>query len=580
MNTISNFNSELFAPLGVLKVWADGFGIQLTKTQRDKLGHLHTPYNIYPHLLREVIIEQLDGLLLDSYHECLKQVIPATIEDVCKLVRETSFFTMTPAEVEAFIWGELYAVAFTEAYYYLHQQEHYLPSLLQMMGSNDSRHATAIALTHLDDDPEWRTFYQTLDKADKDKLWRWRNTELPNLSSLKALFNTAELTVATRQRFFTILLHARFLDSFKPKKDPKEQDEDTPATPAQLMFEGIRLRHLNRDTRIILPCTIDRTEQQKAEALWAYELLDGWHMAAKEAKNGNIESACKRCLQLLDVAPTLGPSEQDALIYFSLMIGAMKDKDGDAVLLRNAKNLGILFGSEQPHNHVDERTKQPHKERNDFVKQYEIEELQRDFNSLFPEAEVDYSHVQPENHVAYIGEPSFSLAKRKSKVGDSELRLEQLSQAIAYREYNKAKVLLKQTTNINFGNYTRGHTPLVIALQNYNDSKSEEDAKIVSLVLDKCELDPMAHKEVLQTRTDKYKITPLSLAIEANEPEFVRRLLELGADPSQRFSQRFIRPIDYVRQRLQLFHMSGDKQRAEQTTVIGQALMDAASEAV
>lgn len=554
----------LLAPLSILKIWADGFGIQLNEEQRYEVTNIHTAYNRYKYLPQELVTDQLKGLVTESYQNALTQIIPATINDVIENVRETCFFAMTPKQIEDYVWGEIYAVAFAEALFFVHHNEKYLPSLLQMMKSDDSRHATSVALEHLDNDPTWREFKSTLDKAAIDKLWRWRTMELASLTTLKALLSSNKLSEESRQRFFTILLHARFLDSFKPKPKKEESEQG----PSELLFASIRFRHLNRDLRLPLPQQVTHTEQEKEQCLWAYDLLKGWQRANQDFNKGDVKGACRRYTQLLKLSPTLKPAEQRGLIHCAMMVASMKDKNGDAPLLRKAKNLAIVYGFDPAHDHFDERDKDAYKQRNDFVKEYEVEELQRDCKRIFPKASVDYSRVRPIIPVAYYEETNFTAPARKSKIGDSDVALEQLSQAIQHRQYDQLVKLLKQTKNLRFGNYARGHTPLIIALQNYIRSRSEKDENTVFMLLEAYKTNALLHKAAIQTRTDRLKLTPLGLAIESNHPAFVEKLLELGASVNQRFSQHFCTPLEYAEHQLVLFGLSGDEVEATKAKTI------------
>ncbi|WP_411369046.1 ankyrin repeat domain-containing protein [Pseudidiomarina salilacus] len=534
--------TTLFAPLKILKVWADGFGLRLTEKQRNELDSLHTAYNRYNHLIDEVIINQLKGLVTDSYLRELKQMLSSSISNLAQKLLQTSFFAMTPREIEEFIWGELYAIEFTNALCHIHTCENYLPSLQQMMSKNNSRHATAVALDAVKNDPAWQVFKSSLDKDAIDRLRCWRTTELASFEKIKELLQEAStLKQENQQRFFTILLHARLLDSFKPKE--KENEEAREKTPAECLFEGILLRHSNCDLRLFLPPEQPRTNDEKKLCLWDYDLLQTWRQAKQDFENGDITKACKTCSELLELSICFGPEEQEALTHFSLLLGSMRGKKGDAPLLKKAKNLGIIFGFEQPHDHVSEYPKEAHKQLPNFVKQYEIEQWQRDCKKLFPNAKVDYGKVRPKMLIARFDELKFDLAKRKSRIGDSALSLEQLSQAIQHRQYDTFQALMAQTFRLDFAISERGYSPLVIALQNYLDTRSEADAEIVLKLLQKVKKDRYRISEIVGTRTDEQKLTPLGLAIQCNRPDFVEHLLALGADANQRLSEQFRTPL-------------------------------------
>ncbi|MFC0444266.1 ankyrin repeat domain-containing protein [Pseudidiomarina halophila] len=570
----------LLAPLNILKVWAEGFGIQLTDDQRYEINNIHTAYNRYAHLPYEAITHNLKGLVSDSYYEALKQILPSAVQSLINKLHQTCFFTMTPKEVEDFIWGELYAIEFFEAYTYLHMRESYLPSVLRMMGSDEARHATAVALEVLDEDITWCKFKATLDKAAIDRLWRWRTSELASITKLKELLDSHVLSKETQQKYFTILLHARFLDSLKPKPKEKgnseseEENESKPKSPSELLFEGIRSRHMNLDWRIFLPLKQTRTDDDKEQCLWAYDLLKILQLAKQDFDKGYIANACKRYSKLLKLSACFHPDEQEKLISLALMVASMKGKNGDAPLLKKAKNLAIVYGLEQPHDHISERPIRVYKQLNDFVKQYEIEQWQRDCKQLFPNAKVDYSKVRPEVMIAGFEEQEFTVANRKSRIGDSEFRLEQLSQAILQRDYESTEKLLAQTNRLDFGTLERGHSPLIIALQTYKQSKSNADAKIIALLFARLAATRVATNKIVGTRTDKRKLTPLGLAIECNRPDFVEQLLALGASANQRLSERFVLPLQYAEEMFLEYQAFGSEAELDAATQVIKTLVE------
>lgn len=334
-------------------------------------------------------------------------------------------------------------------------------------------------------------------------------------------------------------MHARFIDSLKKKPGQEPLSHQ--------LFNGIRARHLNLDINVYpFEEPQVRTDEEKQACLWGYDMFEGWARARQDFMQGDIASSCKRYGKLLELSACLKPDEQMALIHCAFMAGSFKGAHGDAPLLKKTKNLAVIYHIEDAHDHISERPPEPYKKLSDFVKPYEIEQWQRDAQELFPEANVNFSVVRPAFAIASLDNQAFSEPSRKSRIGDSDIRLEQLSQAVQQRDYDAIESLLAQINNLNIGNHARGHTPLIIALQNYIDTNDEKDANVVTLLLDKISSKPMVLRHILETRTDEKKLTALGLAIQSNRTEFVRRFLELGASANQRISPQFLTPISFA----------------------------------
>lgn len=84
----------------------------------------------------------------------------------------------------------------------------------------------------------------------------------------------------------------------------------------------------------------------------------------------------------------------------------------------------------------------------------------------------------------------------------------------------------------------RQSTPLFSAIENYLESKDRTEAALIIRIL--------VHLEAKIDATDAGGNTPLALAATKNQPDLIRLLLELGADPARRLVNGRT-PLDYAR---------------------------------
>ena len=563
---------EFANPLDVLKLWIHGFGISLNNKEKKELNNQFLAYNRYHYIVDELIVSRLTGVVSDKYLSVLQNAAESAVNYRLEDCAEVVFERLTCSEVEQLIVEELLPSIFAEFLLHIQSSQSELVSPLTLLAEDDDHRSVARALQALKKDAHWPAFYESLPKEDKDKLVRWGNTELPSLNKINEMFASDTLTTGVQAYYRTALLHARVIDAMKVKPRYKQ------------LLAATRLKLFNQDCRPVVDIwrnhftkgresyhdekvaainrfsssrnmLQDKAYLKKLESLradisndergWSYVFHCDWLKARYLTMTGDLKGACHSYVKILDsVAFLIGPLHAD-LLKDALRAASMCGTQGHSVLLKKAKNLAILLNFDFPHDHPDEWPRTALTKTEDFVKPYEIETLQSQIKHNFPEAKINWkSHPDP---FVVAGDISFTEPNRYSRFGDSDIRIEQICQAVMLRDYDAFETLLDEAS-ISIGRkLNRGHNPLVIALQNFAQSSTQEDRGVVLKLLAKLREERASNKpavpKLLAMRTDKKKLTCLGLAIATGDSEIVAELLELGVPPSQRHLEQLESPL-------------------------------------
>lgn len=600
---------EFSNPLQALKIWVYGFGITMSNQQEKELNNTFVAYNRYHFVVDELIANNLKGKVSDGYLEALKNAMESAINYRLEDAGSVVFERLTCFEAQQLIIEELLPSIFSEFLAFIQHSQAELLSPLTLLAGGNEHLAVARTIQALRKDKHWPAFCESLTKEDKDKLARWEKTELPSLSKVCEIFENDNLSSKTRVYYKTAVLHARLLDALKTKPRYKKL---LASTRLKLFNQDLRpnvntWRHYftkesenyHREVQSIINhfssgrnllhdnAYINDLERLKSKLLaeergWSYVFHCDWLKARYLTVNGDLKGACHCYAKILDsVAFLVGPLHV-GLLTDALMAASMYGAKGHAVLLKKAKNLAILLNLDSPHDHPDDYPDKDHQKAltqlTDFVKPYEIERLQGLLKNKFPNAQIDWrKHPDP---FVVAGEISFVDPNRYSFFGDSDIRIEQLCQAVMMREYDAIDNLLGDADVSRNRNLNRGHNALFIALQNYEDSLVNKDREVVLKLLAKLKKEKAKYRErvleLLAARTDEHKLTCLALAINTGDKEVVAELLELGASPSQRHSKQFVTPLITALRRLSdiVLGLSERAERAQKARDIAFMLLD------
>ncbi|MGM0429760.1 MAG: ankyrin repeat domain-containing protein [Pseudomonadota bacterium] len=577
MNNIKR--PEFSNPLDVLKIWISGFGIKVTNQQEKELNNTFLAYNRYHFIVDELVINNLRGAVSDGYLKALQNAMESAVNYRLEDAGSVVFERLTCFEAEQLIVEELLPSIFAEFLVHIQSSQTELISPLTLLAGDNEHLSVARTVQALRKDKHWPVFYESLSKEDKDKLVRWEKTELPSLSKVCEIFENDNLSSDTRVFYKTAVLHARLLDALKTKPQYKKL---LAATRLKLFNQDIQPivdvwrnhftkgrenyhrevqsiinhfssgRNLLHDNAYLKDLERLRGKLLDDERGWSYVFHCDWLKARYLTVNGDLKGACHCYVKTLDsVAFLIGPLHAD-LLSDSLMAASMCGATGNSVLLKKAKNLAILLNVGICHDHPDEWQRRALTKVSDFIKPYEIKRLQKLLKGEFPNAQIDWE-VHPDPFVV-VSDIDYADPNRRSRLGDSDIRIEQICRAVMMREYDAISSFLDDADLSRSRNLNRGHNSLFIALQNYEDSLENQDRDVVLKLLAKLKKEKVKYQkrvvELLGTRSDEHKLTCLALAINAGDKEVVAELLELGAPASQRHSKQFVTPLVTALRRL------------------------------
>lgn len=572
--------SKIFTPQFILKVWAEGFNIPNLGEMTYELEDVHLAYNRYRFVTSEIVTNHLKSMVTSEYLDALSTAIQGSMSGVKDMLRDATFEGLTAEESTDIIRRDSYGAEMGLALTFISAKVVCMASPLQLMASDERKHAIGTAIKSLKKRPAWNTFYASLSKDGKDKLGRWINSdELPSLKKISSLFSSESLDENTRKEFATQLIHARFVDSLKKNEQSKKlfgairthlltQDfsDYTALRRVQICQKHEayfrKSQQLIKSLKATTQSTIDETYLKKLEEArahfakeargWVYELHCCWLLAHYALHQGKLDEACTRYKEVIEHSTALPPAGQYNLLSEALMCASMHGTKGHAILLRQAKNLGIVFDIIVAHDHPDEWSSKAYSQATQFIKPYEVERLQQNLKTAMPRAKLDFEKVPDPFIFAYMDAEKLTSPNTKSKIGDTTVSILQFSQAVMLRDYEKVESMLPEVSILKRSDHSKGHSALIIALQNYRDSLSSSDKSVVLLLMEKLKTENrVPRQKFLSTiRTDKKKLTPLSLSIESYDAHIVRSLLSLGACPNFRCTPQFNTPLLHAMKRL------------------------------
>ena len=222
----------------------------------------------------------------------------------------------------------------------------------------------------------------------------------------------------------------------------------------------------------------------------------------------------------------------------ALQIGSIQDNP-DKAFLKNVRKAQVLFGFAQATNQDKDKA-------NDYashIQDWQIEDWRKlpDPNLLFPGiAQYDIKINRPTAPLVIDSKEKIKYrhSNQKTKLGDSaikNIKTTPLIHYVRYQDYVKIQQLLNKGADVNIlssNNDSAINCALMSLSPTATGIKSIGTArKIVDLLLS--EPYGSQHKtETINTSTEKLKYMPLHSAIDACEPYYVEKLLELGAESS------------------------------------------------
>jgi ankyrin repeat protein len=440
-----------------------------------------------------------------------------------------------------------------------------------MLFSSNSR-AVATVLNWLEkSEISWSLYVSSLSKEQKDRFSSWkRGDDIPSSQSLYLLQSSyigPRPEAINWQRVRALLFLARAIDyssrnyqldnfvdevrvslwNAEPKislegeitklqLSAQESMEELLPSIGFLQHELMRTKNkdepheLMRHIKLVRDGLLGKKEQITTK-YW----ID-WHEARWNVFSGNLDRANELYKQAFEDSLFRAGNSQKEIINESLVVAASLDKP-DKVFLKHLKWSLINLRYDIP---SVNRIKSS-KAFNDSVENWEMDLWRAGFLSTFPQEGWFKGTAYNRANVrkgpltfTYPEEvkPDYRYPDRKIKVGEGwKKSLPQLIWFLMTENYEVVEKLIEKGASVNVTSDV-DDTPILIALESMNvtsvPSKSL-DGRFFRLISNQ------EHSQnIINRRTQKLRLLPITSAVDTGKLEIVKRVLELGADPNGR----------------------------------------------
>lgn len=442
------------------------------------------------------------------------------------------------------------------------------PQPVQLFGNDCS--AVSTVMNWLDNNLSgWKNYTQHLSKEDKDRLTAWcRGDDLPSAQSIHLLSQKladTSITALDWQQVKALLFWARAIEWLKRSEnavvvcneiraqlwgassrfDTQQAIKDIQHHAKSLLGPNLALiGYIQQELRCTTPKGNSKeykqaintarqklsTEQYAANKYW----LD-WHEARWHVFAGELNQACKLYKQAVEGALFKAGFNQKDLIEEALVIAASL-KTPDKVMLKHLKWAMVNFEYDIP----SINTEKPSNKLNDNVEPWEIKMWRASFHRVFPAkgwfAGTDYETKGPLGPLIFTDkskvQPDYRYPDRRIKVGETwQKTTPQLVWFIDAEQYNVCEQLLAKGANVNVTSES-GDTPILMALEAMNVTElpyRSLDERFFWLISGF-----FHHPDIINGRTQKKRLLPIISAVESGRLDVVKKVLDLGADPTIR----------------------------------------------
>ncbi|CAC9951284.1 hypothetical protein [uncultured Gammaproteobacteria bacterium] len=507
-------------------------GTKFTKDLDDNAFNIHFSYQKIP-----ILVNQLKSSIGSVDEKLANQVsihLKAALEEYLHTIVATGKNSNDDNRITIFPTLAVFFISKINSFLLDIGLDKALPEKLSLI---EKQNSISIALDWLDlNKKDW--FVDLKHKEWQDKVYSWKSEKSrPNIQSIK-------LMAGGQPDIVQLLWVARMLDYLRNITmqyvihSPKPKHQKTYKRSIDLMRKITALIESNhRDSQIKLKSKkiinllkeTNRGLSNSEGLMYVAHKLDAiWYVL-----NGDLVNADKYFRKAFE-GGLYRSNEIKSIIKLALMIAVYQDKI-DKVYIKNLRNAQISFGFSVLNHHKDKVAKAL--KADDVIQNWQIEQLKLEFDSMFPNSRLFNNVAYPKKvnktgSVIFIMDkikPDYKKPNRKIKVGDGG-RNKKIPQLVWFVQMNKIEIVKKLLNNgadINLLSESN-ESAISMALENANIF----NARLPNLELFNLISNYKHKKDTLNTRTDKKKLLPIMSAVETGNPDIVRKILEMGANPN------------------------------------------------
>lgn len=452
-----------------------------------------------------------------------------------------------------------------------------------------------------DNHPSWRTFFQGLEKTQKDRMMTWKHGKhIPSSQQLQLLIQQVRQDSNFQNSWIGVSMWLWVSRAIQQAKedlrklswDTLEQEIVTSESidfVAELSFRFDELREKSNQDKVFykllkieeqLSPQNPKTENWQsafselssiiqeagAKTLDNFQYLVKWLEARKALYSSNQNEALELYQQAFYSSLYQAGSHQKAIIEESLVVASAEQRP-NKVFLKKLKWAQITFHYDIPSVARGDKSSSNF---SDTVESWEIEMWSQGFKKVFPHVGLstpknmtNSAQIEMQSTKSTISPDYKKPDKKIRRTPNGKTKVPQIVWFIEIGQYEEVERLVSAGANLNVTTES-GETPLLKALQHLDPLASTRNPEAIitnseireflfgsskSLPRDTRYFDLLTtaqyKPETLNQSTQAERLSPLILAVESGIPRIVSKLLDMGASVDARGKTDLLTPLHY-----------------------------------
>lgn len=417
----------------------------------------------------------------------------------------------------------------------------------------------------------WDSFYQYIPKEKRHRIKLWKNnTEIPELSTITnmpSFLKNSPVDDNEWQDIKAIILFARFLDALKVYKSDlyperlvntsmlsitdvknillKKKDKNINWL-KELGEQGLEIDYALYKKESFNQLTNSQRKQYSKEAIDKLEASTikhdkfnmqywlNWYRARWSAFDGDLDSANNFFKEAFDQSLFFAGPSMKGIIQEALPVAASLSPQPDKTFIKRLKNSAIMFGIELPL-YKEVSTRSENNRFDSVVEEWEVEMYRSTLSEYFPsrfkfndETGLEHKRIGP-LHGTFdsLLEPNYRSPNKKVEIGETwQKRMPQLVYFSHMNQVDIVAKLLNKRANVNVLSDSNESALIFSLLQlDVLDPSSSMDDRLFEY------LSAVRHNhDIINTKTSKKKLLPLTCAVDTGRPDIVKKIIEMGAN--------------------------------------------------